>query len=132
MTGGTTLEGLDKKSCLARGLNGGVVRLIYITAFLVPEGFQHSAYGTRDNMLPEMKTNFEAGIVTVLPEDAKEMFCQDLDDATVAELSKDLRPHSLGSYWCTTYIICTKDRPTTVSTEHYLIDTAKASGAHKN
>ncbi|KAI1379720.1 alpha/beta-hydrolase [Hypoxylon crocopeplum] len=142
MTAGTALEGLDKQACAAKGLKGGVVRLVYIAAFLVPEGFQHSPHGTRDNMIPEMKTDFETGQVTVLPEDAKEMFYQDLDDAKVAKLIKDLRPHSLGTYWCittyaawryipTTYIICTKDRPTTVAAEHYLIETAKASGTHK-
>lgn len=59
MTGGTALEGLDKKSCEAKGLKGGVVRLIYIVAFLVPEGFQHSPKGTRDNMVPQMKTDLE-------------------------------------------------------------------------
>jgi pimeloyl-ACP methyl ester carboxylesterase len=59
MTGGTALEGLDKKTCTAKGLKGGVVRLVYIVAFLVPEGFQHSPTGTRDNMVPEMITDFD-------------------------------------------------------------------------
>ncbi|KAH8878965.1 alpha/beta-hydrolase [Thozetella sp. PMI_491] len=142
MTGGTALKGLDKPACTAKGLKGGVVRLVYIVAFLVPEGFQHSPAGTRDNMIPEMKTDLEAGIITVLPEDAKEMFYQDLDEKTAAELAKDLRPQSFGSYWSTTtdaawryipttYILCTKDRPTTVAAARYLIETAKASGTHR-
>ena len=59
MTGGTALERLDKQSCAARGLKGGVVRVVYINAFLVSEGFQHSPRGTRDYMIPEMKTDFE-------------------------------------------------------------------------
>lgn len=59
MTGGTAMEGLDKGASLARGLKGGVVRMVYIAAFLVPEGFQHSPRGTRDNMVPEMKTDLE-------------------------------------------------------------------------
>lgn len=59
MTGGTALEGLDKATTLSKGLKGGVIRMIYIAAFLVPEGFQHSPRGTRDNMVPEMKTDFE-------------------------------------------------------------------------
>ncbi|XXH01285.1 hypothetical protein Hte_007640 [Hypoxylon texense] len=141
MTGGTSLEGLDKRACAARGLKGGVIRLVYINAFLVLEGFQHSPHGTRNNMIPEMKTDIEANIVTVLAEDAKDMFYQDLDDAAAAELAKDLRAHGLGTYWSattyaawryipTTYIICTGDRPSTVAAVHYLIDTAKASGSH--
>jgi alpha-beta hydrolase superfamily lysophospholipase len=59
MTGGTALEDLDKGSRIANGLQGGVIRLVYVIAFLVPEGFQHSPQGTRDNMVPEMKANFE-------------------------------------------------------------------------
>ncbi|KAI1326301.1 alpha/beta-hydrolase [Xylariaceae sp. FL0255] len=125
MTGGTALEGLDKDACKAKGWKGGVVRLIYICAFLVPEGFQHSPPGTRENMIPQMKTDLEQGIVTVLPEDAKGMFYQDLDDATVADLVQDLRPQSFGAFWGTTtyaawrvipttYIITLKDVPTTV------------------
>ncbi|KAF2962923.1 hypothetical protein GQX73_g10652 [Xylaria multiplex] len=102
MTGGTALEGLDKDTCLAKGLKGGVVRLIYIVAFLVPEGFQHSPRGSRDHMVPEMKTDLEKGTVTMIPEDVKDMFYQDLDDETVAELAKDLRPQSIGAFWSTT------------------------------
>ncbi|KAH8681934.1 Alpha/beta hydrolase fold-1 [Xylariales sp. PMI_506] len=142
MTGGTALDSLDKASRAARGLPGGVTRLIYITAFLVPEGFQHSPPGTRDNMVPEMKTDLEAGTITVLPEDAKGMFYQDLDDETVAELVKDLRPQSFAAFWSTTthaawrhipttYILCTGDKPSTVVAAQYLIDSARASGLHK-
>lgn len=53
------------------------------------------------------------------------MFYQDLDDSTIAELVKDLRPQSFGSYWSTTtyaawrdipttYFLCVGDKPTTV------------------
>lgn len=59
MTGGTSLQGLDKQTRVSNGLKGGVIRLIYITAFLVPEGFQHSPRGTRDNMVPEMRTDLD-------------------------------------------------------------------------
>lgn len=59
MTGGTALQGLDKQTCASNGLKGGVIRLIYIAAFLVPEGFQHSPRGTHDNMIPEMKADLE-------------------------------------------------------------------------
>jgi hypothetical protein len=66
MTGGTALEGLDKESRVSKGLKGGVIRLIYIVAFLVPEGFQHSPHGTRDNMVPEMKTDIDVSPTTLL------------------------------------------------------------------
>jgi hypothetical protein len=70
------------------------------------------------------------------------MFYQDVDDETVSELAKDLRPQSFAAFWSTTthaawrhipttYILCTADRPTTVTAAQYLIDTAKASGTHR-
>lgn len=70
------------------------------------------------------------------------MFYQDLDDETSKKLGEDLRPQSLGSYWGittyaawryipTSYIICNKDKPTTVAAIHHLISGAKASGPHK-
>jgi pimeloyl-ACP methyl ester carboxylesterase len=159
MTGGTALDGLDKESRLSKNLSGGVVRLIYVAAFMVPEGFQHSPQGTRENMIPQMKTNFEVrrpytftaildwprpqgGIVTVQPQDAKAFFYQDVDDEDIAELVKDLQPQSLASFWSTTthaawryipttYILCTADVPTTVLAAQHLVDSAKASGTHR-
>lgn len=62
--GGTALEGLDKKTCEQKGLKGGVVRLVYIMSFMVPEGFQHSPPGTRDNMVPTMLTDFEVFLMS--------------------------------------------------------------------
>lgn len=59
MTGGTSLDGLDKGARIQKGLKGGVIRLIYVVAFLAPEGFQHSPQGTRENMVPQMKTDLE-------------------------------------------------------------------------
>ncbi|KAI5917474.1 alpha/beta-hydrolase [Camillea tinctor] len=119
-----------------------VVRLIYIAAFLVPEGFQRSPEGTRDNMIEEMKTDFDAGIITVLSEDVKDIFYQDMDDETVAERAKNLRLQSLGAFWSTTtyaawryipttYILCMRDKPSTVIATEHLINAAKASGINK-
>jgi pimeloyl-ACP methyl ester carboxylesterase len=65
MTGGTALDGLDKASRMSKNLKGGVVRLIYVVAYLVPEGFQHSPHGTRERMLPEMQTDFEVRMPNV-------------------------------------------------------------------
>lgn len=153
MTGGTALDGLDKDSCRAKGLKGGIVRLVYLAAFLVSEGFRHSAPGTRDNMGPEMKTDLEVsyikpttiglrltidthhqkGTVIVLPQDAKDMFYQDLDDERVTDLAKELRPHSFAAFWGTTdyaawyiipttYILALKDKPSTIAAFRYLLN----------
>lgn len=134
--GGQALEGLDTETRKKNGYEGGVIRLIYIMSFLVPEGFQHSPRGTRDNMVPAMKTDFEVsflpssslrrpcfffrlncdsqnGIVTVEPEDAKGLFYQDLPDDVALTLGKDLRPQSLDVYWSTTSFAAWKHIPTT-------------------
>lgn len=69
------------------------------------------------------------------------MFYQDVDDETVAELAKDLRPQSF-AFWSstthaawrdilTTYVLCLKDRPTTVAAARFLVEGAKASGRHR-
>ncbi|KAI1270037.1 alpha/beta-hydrolase [Xylariaceae sp. FL1019] len=142
MTAGTALYGLDKESCLAKGLKGGVVRLVYICAFLVPEGFQHTPHGTRLNMRPEMKTDMEQGTVIVSAEDAKDFFYQDFADDEIVDLAKDLHPQSLGSFWSktehaawriipTTYVLTLKDNPSFVVAARHLVETARASGDHK-
>lgn len=69
------------------------------------------------------------------------MFSQDVDDATVAELAKDLYPKSFGAFLSTTtyaawrrisitFVLCLGDKPSTVVAAQYLVDTAEASGNH--
>lgn len=70
------------------------------------------------------------------------MFYQDLDDRTIAELVKDLKPQSLRAFWSTTthaawrhipttYVLCMKDKPSTVVAAQYLVESARTSGTHK-
>lgn len=51
--------GLGKKAREEKGLPGGVVRLIYIMAFAMPEGFQPTAGGAQfpDWMIPDMEVS---------------------------------------------------------------------------
>lgn len=65
--GGQALEGLDRHARKESGYEGGVIRVIYIMSFIVPEGFQHSPRGTRDNMVPVMKTDLEVSPLLVHP-----------------------------------------------------------------
>lgn len=62
MTGGTSLEGLDKQTCVSKGLRGGVIRLVYIGGFLIPEGFQHSTRGGRDTIILEFRRDPEVSV----------------------------------------------------------------------
>lgn len=65
-----------------------------------------------------------------------------MNDETVAELAKDLRPQSFSSFWSTTthaawreipitHVLCLKDRPTTVVAARYLVETVRTSDRHK-
>ena len=138
MTTGTALEGLDKKACEGKGWKGGVVRLVYICAFIVPEGFRHSAPGTNENMVEEMRVDYSASVVKVLPEDVKGMMYQDLSDSEALEVAKTLVPQSLGPFWSTTtyaawrwipttYVLTLNDKPSTVAAAGYLVKSAQES-----
>lgn len=62
MTGGTSLKGLDKQTCVSKGLRGGVIRLVYIVAFLVPERSQHSPRGGREHSILKLRVDAEVSM----------------------------------------------------------------------
>ena len=54
-------KGLGKKERQEKGLKGGVVRLVFIMAFAMPEGFQPTAGGAQ---MPQwMKVDLEVGLL---------------------------------------------------------------------
>lgn len=57
--GGSALDGLDKESCEGRGLKGGVMRLVYVAAWMVDEGYVHSFGGRKDNTSGPIKVDEE-------------------------------------------------------------------------
>lgn len=80
--------------------------------------------------------------MTVSPEDAKDLFYQDVSDDVVSQLAAKLRPQSLGVYWSTTsfaawrhipttYVICLKDTPSTVAAVHGLLAHVRSTDNHK-
>lgn len=57
MPGAEAPKGLGKKERQELGLKGGVIRLVFIMAFAMPEGFQPTAGGAQ---MPEwMKVDLE-------------------------------------------------------------------------
>lgn len=52
------MEGLDKESCLLRGWQGGVVRLVYVAAYMFGEGWCQVTPGTADGMVSCSSVNF--------------------------------------------------------------------------
>ena len=128
MPGAEAPKGLGKKERQEKGLNGGVIRLVFIMAFAMPEGFQPTAGGAQ---MPEwMKLNLEVslipfhlrplslfknlsllaahpslisqkiqkGVVHVEPEDAKRIFYNDISSAEGDEWASKLTHQSLGVY----------------------------------
>ena len=62
MPGAEAPKGLGKKERQEKGLKGGVVRLVFIMAFAMPEGFQPTAGG---GQMPEwMKLDLEVGLIS--------------------------------------------------------------------
>ncbi|KAI9708069.1 MAG: hypothetical protein M1820_004273 [Bogoriella megaspora] len=82
---------LGAKERSSKGLKGGVIRLVFIMAFAMPEGFQPTAGGAQ---MPDwMKVDMENGVVNVEPDDAKRIFYNDLTSD-----QGDTWPQSVGVY----------------------------------
>jgi pimeloyl-ACP methyl ester carboxylesterase len=133
MPGSQALEGLGKDERNSRGLAGGVVRLVYVMAMMLPEGAQPSPRGTLENMLPFMKADLEVrplvipvspkisllinskqtGIVTVSAEDALSVFYNDISPETAQKLASELQPQSIGVFWSTITYAPWRKIPTT-------------------
>ncbi|KAL1867513.1 hypothetical protein Daus18300_006357 [Diaporthe australafricana] len=96
ISGRDVLEGLDKQSCMSKGLKGGVIRLVYISSFLFREGICHIVLRNR---IPGDAPDPPARVGTMALNHAKEAFYQDVDDETVAELAKDLVPLRVDFIW---------------------------------
>ena len=60
LAGTQALEGLDKENCLRRGWQGGVVRLVYVTAYMFGEGWCQVPPGTADGMVSLFDSVFPA------------------------------------------------------------------------
>lgn len=126
LSGSDALEGLDKQTCASKGLKGGVIRLVFICAYLVPEGFTYPL--SKETETPHTKFDHEVspklflhwshilakmrciqnGVATVCyepgheVEHARSMFYQDIDDDDkVRELAKNLEPQSIAAFWTT-------------------------------
>jgi hypothetical protein len=127
--------GLGKKERKAAGKEGGAIRLVFIMAFAMPEGFQPTAGGAQ---FPKwMKADMEVsshvshidhgpndsknGIVTVYHEDAKSIFYNDISFEEGDLWASKLTHQSIGVYTSTTsyaawryipstYVIGTEDK----------------------
>ncbi|KAF1992983.1 alpha/beta-hydrolase [Amniculicola lignicola CBS 123094] len=111
MPGAEAPVGLGKKEREAKGFKGGVIRLVFIMAFAMPEGFQPTAGGAQ---FPDwMKLNPEDMTVDVHPDDAKRIFYHDLSEEEGTKWASKLQHQSVGVYTSTTTYAAWKFIPST-------------------
>jgi pimeloyl-ACP methyl ester carboxylesterase len=151
MPGAEAPVGLGKKDREAANKKGGVIRLVFIMAYAMPEGFQPTAGGVQFSdwikvdmevslsVLPicHKSNGFENGIATVAPDDAKSIFYNDMSSEDGDLWASKLYHQSLGVFTSTTshaawryipstYVIGTEDQSTfTPELVSFIIDTAK-------
>ncbi|PVI02062.1 alpha/beta-hydrolase [Periconia macrospinosa] len=135
MPGAEAPVGLGKKDREAVNKKGGVIRLVFIMAFAMPEGFTPTSGGAQ---FPDwMKVDMENGVATVAPEDAKSIFYHDISSEEGDLWASKLSHQSLGVYTSTTsyaawryipstYVIGTEDKSNfTPEVVSFIIETAK-------
>ncbi|KAF4967045.1 hypothetical protein FSARC_5336 [Fusarium sarcochroum] len=135
MPGNEAPVGLGKKSREGKGLKGGVIRLVFIMALAMPEGFSPVAGGAEYPTW--MKIDADKGIITVGQEDAKSIFYNDLPADEADKWAKKIQHQSLGVYTSTTtyaawrhipstFVLCKKDK-TAITQEvvEFMIQTAR-------
>lgn len=92
--------GLAKSQREEKNLPGGVVRLVFINALAMPEGFQPTAGGAQ---FPAwMRIDKERGVFNVTPDDARAVFYNDISSVEADKWTAKIRPQSEGVYHSTT------------------------------
>ncbi|OAG03623.1 alpha/beta-hydrolase [Paraphaeosphaeria sporulosa] len=139
LAGSEGLSGLEKQACGERGWRGGVVRLVYVCAFMFGEGWTQVPPGTGEGLDRNITVDLARGIYYVHPAQVKAMMYQDVSDAEIAAIAAQLVPQSLAGNWCTssfaawrwipsTYVIALGDQKATVAAEEWIVKSAVESG----
>lgn len=127
--------GLARSQREEKGSPGGIVRIVFVAALAMAEGFVPTANGAQ---FPAwMRVDEEKGVVNVTPDDARAVFFNDLSPEEANKWVATLRPQSAGVYDSTmtyaawrdipsTYVIGARDQ-TTFSPEvvDYIISSAR-------
>ncbi|KAJ5090796.1 alpha/beta-hydrolase [Penicillium argentinense] len=131
----SALDGLAKYERELSGKKGGVVRLIFIAAFI--PAFGESLIGAFGGSPPPWYVRDEAN-ETVMPSDPHPLFFHDVPDG--AEWAKTLRPHA----WVTknspatgaaylelpaSYLLCEDDQAIPLPVQQVMVDRAQRKGA---
>ncbi|KAF4769225.1 hypothetical protein HAV15_008524 [Penicillium sp. str.  len=92
MPGAAAATGLAKSQRAREGKAGGVIGLIFLAAFLVPEGF--SCWGLQGGNLPPWILVDQPSANLNIADDPINYFAADVDPALAQALTAELKPHS--------------------------------------
>jgi len=136
--GSEALEGLGKSEREKKGLNGGVVRIVYVTSWVLPENSQLVERGDVSKFMPYQMIDLEVGTLTPNAEMAHEAFFEDLPKDQQIYWASKLKPISLGVFWSktsyaawrhipSTVVLCEKDVTMGFQYSEYVANGAKAN-----
>ncbi|KAH7051203.1 hypothetical protein B0J12DRAFT_662410 [Macrophomina phaseolina] len=122
---------LDLPTRLAAGQSGGVIRLVYLAAFI----------GDQGESLADIRADQKSGWIaidehsrTATPTVPHEVFYHDVPPALAQTAASSLRPHSVATFHCrlarpapwkripTTYIVCEDDHATPAAKQDAMIE----------
>lgn len=140
--GSDAMRGFSRVEQHISGSNSGgaVVRLVFIMAYVVPEGFEPAQRDKPVDAPSWMNFDMESGMTTVTPEDAKRVFYNDLPDEQATEWVAKLRPWSAGCSFSkstyagwkhipSTYVICSNDQSVFREWARPMLEQARADPA---
>ncbi|OLN95259.1 hypothetical protein CCHL11_08118 [Colletotrichum chlorophyti] len=135
--GSEACHGLDRPTRRNSGRPGGVVRLIFCAAFLIPEGT--SLFDTLQGRHPPWLTISNDGLM-VKPHRPRDVFYNDLDEKAAEEAVLQLKHHSYRTFhskvtyaaWRdipVTYVLCELDNAISLAAQQEMIDVSKVQAA---
>lgn len=136
--GSSACKGFLKSDRQAAGKEGGIVNVIYLSAFALPVGVS-LMNGLNDTPLPWWQIAEDEK--SLMPKTPKDIFYNDISDAsTVDGLIKDLSAQSYGAMWAKvtympaadvecTYIYCEKDVAIPVAAQRGMVSGVKEIGS---
>ncbi|KAE8153364.1 Alpha/beta hydrolase fold-1 [Aspergillus avenaceus] len=132
----SALEGLSRAERQEQGLEGGVVRLIFISAFLPTVG--QSLIGAVGGVVPDWYV-FDDEHETITADDPYKLFFHDVPDGR--EWTETLRPHAAATKNSpavaaayvdipAVYLLCEEDRAIPIAVQEAMVEKAREMGAN--
>ncbi|KAG4034364.1 hypothetical protein MFRU_003g03330 [Monilinia fructicola] len=143
--GGDALQGLGKDERVQSGRRGGVLRIIFVMAWIVQEGFKMCEEGDYSSFPPYMHCNTtsrkKAGTMSIPSASAIQYFYNDLPHDHAEYYAHTMRPQATSALYHrttaaawrtipTTYILCPLDNVLTDAYARLMLTAAQESGSN--